>query len=352
MKRPRCLAPLRRVKSRRPWVTTQEGFVMLSFRSSCTFGVCVAALAAEAASPASARFPSQPRLPVVRAARPHHGWVSSHLMQVASTIGLLYVADSNNGVIDIYRPKKSSMLLGQLVPPGGAMVNGLADDAAGNVYVSVQSPPSTAAVIVYPLGKTQPSAEYTAGLLFPFGMAVGPDGTLFVADLAYGIVEYPPGQMTPSQTLSGNNLTTVAVDKANDVFTLAGGGVGGEVTEFPDNSPSGEPFLTAPHQPFGMAIVRLGGFLLTGAANDAGFVDYYPPGFQFPTKQYPVGLIPNAVALNKLENTMYVAGFGVSGNGGVLEEVGFPGGRALFTLSDNAAIYVGVAVYPPAAFAK
>jgi hypothetical protein len=324
---------------------------MLRFRSSCTFSVCVAVLVAGAAAPASARFPWQPRLPVVRAARPHHTWFSSQFMQVASTIGLLYVADSNNGVIDIYRPKKSSTLLGQIVPPGGALINGVADDSAGNVYVSTLLLPSASAVLVYPLGKTQPSGAYSAGLLLPAGSAVGPDGTLFVADLAYGIVEYPPGQMTPSQTLSGNNLTTVGVDKANDVFTLAGGGVGGEVTEFPDNSPSGEPFLTAPHQPYGMAIVRLGGFLLTGAANDAGFVDYYPPGFQFPTKQYPVGLIPNAVALNRLENTMYVAGFGVSGNGGVLEEVGFPGGKALFTISDNGD-YVGVAVYPPAPFAK
>jgi serine/threonine protein kinase, bacterial len=132
----------------------------------------------------------------------------------------LYVGGFSNNVVAIYDLEKFG------TPQIGTITNGingpggLAIDSQGTLYVANQSAGN---VTIYPAGTIAPSLTLSQGLQSPQSVAVDSHGNVYVCNRgsAPAIVVYPPGQTTPSQTITSSliqSLTQIAFDSAGDLY--------------------------------------------------------------------------------------------------------------------------------------
>jgi hypothetical protein len=143
---------------------------------------------------------------------------------------LIYVASGElPGCVFIYRLGIQAPI-GQITD-GVTEPNGIFVDAKGNLYVAnaynagTGTIPLNTTVTMYPQGKLKPSVTYT-GLALPESVAVGSDGTVYIADAlgspsGGGIVrEYRGGSTTPSASLTvpAAFAFAVALDKSNNLY--------------------------------------------------------------------------------------------------------------------------------------
>jgi hypothetical protein len=173
-------------------------------------------------SSAQTGFPATFARPL--AAAPHAA-VKAWMSPLALGQHLVYVSNSYNSFVNIYPAAGQSQQPVGTITKGISGPEGLAVDAAGNLYVT-NSASNT--VTVYPPGQLNPSTTYSNGLAFPYGVSVGTDGTLYVANIMGGIngfgsvSVYPPGSTNPSLTLTLDQYYAVGVatDSANNLYVL------------------------------------------------------------------------------------------------------------------------------------
>jgi WD40 repeat protein len=148
----------------------------------------------------------------------------------------LYVSDAENGFVDVYSLKTRS-LVGQIA---ANHPTGLATDLRNNLYVANLGGGN---VTVYALGQTEPSLTLTDPGARPDAVAVGTDGTVYVADENGVVYLYPMGTTQSTSSLSNaavESANAVAVDAANDVYVAGYNHVGnGEVVEYAQARGSG-----------------------------------------------------------------------------------------------------------------
>jgi hypothetical protein len=118
---------------------------------------------------------------------------------------------------------------------------GMGVDKNGNLYVANSGDEN---VLVYAAGSTSPTSTLNDPDKFPADVAIGSDGTAYVANgfgpigASGNVVVYPPGATTPSQVLSNKHFLHVtgdALDKNGNLFVSCNGNVGsgnGTVVEF------------------------------------------------------------------------------------------------------------------------
>lgn len=149
---------------------------------------------------------------------------SSFHPQADAGSGLIYSASGGNSV-DYYlkgtgpnNPVAGS-LSGDFSDPTGMGVN-----TAGDVFVANNDAQN---VLVYRNGSTSPSATLNDPNQFPYDVAIGPDGTAYVAGISGPIgangnlVAYAPGASNPTRTLNDKHflhVIGVALDKSGNVF--------------------------------------------------------------------------------------------------------------------------------------
>jgi hypothetical protein len=129
----------------------------------------------------------------------------------------MYVAGNANSVIDVYDiANVLHPTLLETITDGISQPVGISLDAAGTLYVANR----TGNVTIYPAGATSPSLTLTSGLSAPVDVATDPQGNVYVADAGSSpkIVEYSPGQTTPSKTIANSQI----VDPVQLSFDLAG----------------------------------------------------------------------------------------------------------------------------------
>jgi hypothetical protein len=233
--------------------------------------------------------------------------------------GRLYVSDANAGDVPYFNSLQPygyrGMLGGPLSAPFGVGV-----DSSESVYVcNWVANTYTSSVLVYPRGSTVPSEMLFDGDAVAYAVAVGNDGTAYVANLYTfqgsskhhpgNVAVYPPGSTTPSETLDDAQfgyVTGVAVDAHNDVFvsydtglTFApgtGGTTSGKVAEFAAGSVTPTELFNIPG-PRGnsgvnnLALDKAGNIVVLAYYADDILV--YPPGSKKPSRSF--GREPNGI---------------------------------------------------------
>jgi sugar lactone lactonase YvrE len=253
-----------------------------------------------------------------------------------------------------------------LAPPIGQITNGIdtpngiAVDRHGNLYVANHG---NSTVTVYPRGSASPSITYSTGLQAPFNVAVGNDGTVYVA-CGYSpgfLVEYPPGRTRPSRTISMPNTgpSGIALDASNNLYIVYQNHstfVGVYKYSSGSGSLSGTNLgLSLPEgYPQGLAFDRAGDLLIAvSRIYDPWVVYVYPPGSKTFSRSITAGHIgqPSWLALDRRGQRLFLvdgSGDGRKHSHGRVLEYRFSDGKLLTSESQGvASTPSGVAVDPP-----
>jgi sugar lactone lactonase YvrE len=165
---------------------------------------------------------------------------------------LLYVADptgspSSSGVIDVFAMHGLKYkLVGQISDTNNPQ--GMTTDAAGNLYVTdigVATEGAAAGDIkVFPKGAVHYSRVIVPADWVPFDIAVGRDGTFYVANIAPigyfnpgSVSVYPPSASQPSRVLQFKNFQVLGIAlhrRSNTIYVSYNGtgGSGGRINKF------------------------------------------------------------------------------------------------------------------------
>jgi hypothetical protein len=126
---------------------------------------------------------------ISRDANPNHPW--------------LYVASNANNQIDIYDVRKLKLREIGRITDAIDQPEGISVDGNGTLYVSDQ----VGRVEIYPAGSTSPALTLSQGLTYANDAVTDADGNVYVANSGGsvpGIVVYPAGQSTPSETITSD----------------------------------------------------------------------------------------------------------------------------------------------------
>ncbi|HET9344015.1 MAG TPA: hypothetical protein VFO25_13995 [Candidatus Eremiobacteraceae bacterium] len=284
-------------------------------------------------------------------------------MSIARTLphkDVLYVSDILDSRVDIYP------LNTQDPSPIGSIVQrvyiptGLAVDAAHDLLVANNETPIPenggkglpTHVNVYPPGSDRSSGSYWQGVDHPTDVAVGADGTVYVANFGDGSVsEYAPGSMTPSQRFQppSGSAVALALDAQNNLYVACA--TSNAVFEFAPGSTQGTNLgLVLGGEPHGMAFDASGDLIVavSTAPNSGSVVDVFAPGSKTPSKKITGTFQPFMIALDKSQRHLYVADFGSGNHDGGVFEYTYPAGRLVTKYSKGGASGAyGVGISPP-----
>jgi hypothetical protein len=244
-------------------------------------------------SATSAAVQSGPHGLVQRHGAPHRGWMAPD-----SKTPLLYVAEANHNLVDVYSVP-SYALIGQIAE-GVDQPEGLATDKKGRLYVANYAAQT---VTVYSKGATSPSLTLTVPYA-AVSVAVTKDGYVVVGDYHGGVNVYAPGATTASYRLTNPQLGSasgIALDKQDNVYVawddivvefadLSGSGTNLQLTDLADASG----VIVDQHRNIVVTDFRLPG------------VNIYPPGSANPSATIGGEGQPDRSALNAEEDLIYV----------------------------------------------
>jgi hypothetical protein len=133
---------------------------------------------------------------------------------------MLFVADQANNLVTVYDLSQTGYPVVEQITSGISGCQVIYLDAHGTLYVGSNN---TKAVTVYPFGQTQPALSMSDGATVPFGIAVLPDGTVYVAGRGNPakIEIYPPGQSTPSSAIQDPLISVpsqAVMDSAGNIY--------------------------------------------------------------------------------------------------------------------------------------
>ena len=227
----------------------------------------------------------------------HGSW-----LRADSTPHELYVSDAENGFVDVYS-LKTKHLVGQIA---ANHPTGLATDAHNKLYVTNLFGGNTT---VYVFGNTQPSLTLTDPGGRPDAVAVGADGTVYVADENGEIYVYAAGSTQSTTSLSNGSVQSadaVTVDAANDVYVAGFNRVGAaEVVEYAKaREPGINLQLRGLEGPAGIALDRRDRIVLADMLMPG--INVYRRDATTPYRVFAQTQNPNRFAFNRAKSRVYV----------------------------------------------
>jgi DNA-binding beta-propeller fold protein YncE len=297
-------------------------------------------------------------MPPSSAGLPHSGsWM---LPEVKSAKALLYVGDptgspSYSGVIDILSLHGlQAKLVGQI--QDDEMPEGMTTDAAGNLYVAdlgvATEGPAPGDITVYPKGSKKYSRYIVPANWVPYDIAVGRDGTMYVANIAPfakfspgSVSIYPPAASQPSRVLHLPNFQVDGItlhDKTDTIYvSYQTDASSGNIAEFKNARGKAHNFGASYPEPW--AILEDGNNNLL-ALDGSGTVEVYSEATGKLVQQIPV---PNGAAwetFNQKRSELFVSNFEQ------VEILSYPAGKLLGSINEgwSTSNYpTGVAYWPP-----
>jgi DNA-binding beta-propeller fold protein YncE len=285
------------------------------------------------------------------------GWMSP---EVKSAKALLYVGDptgspSYSGVIDILSLHGLQYkLVGQI--QDDEMPEGMTTDAAGNLYVAdlgvATEGQAHGDIKVYPKGSTMYSRYIVPIHWVPYDIAVGGNGTMYVANIAPfagfspgSVSIYPPAASQPSRVLHLHNFQVDGItlhaqtDRIYISYQTNSGN--GDIAEF--KHARGKAIDLGASYPEPWAILEDGSDNLL-ALDGSGTVEVYSEATGKLVQQIPV---PNGAAweaFNQKRSELFVSNFEQ------VEVLSYPAGKVLGSVDEGwseSNYPTGVAYWPP-----
>jgi sugar lactone lactonase YvrE len=291
------------------------------------------------------------------AARHVASWISPEAKRAKE---LLYVADptqnpSSSGHIDIFEMHGATAnYVGSILDPEDP--NGMTTDKEGNLYVTdlgvATEGPAAGDIKVYPKGSTSYSRLIVPGDWVPFDIAVNPNGTLYVANIAPvgyfnpgSVSVFPPNASQPSRVLTLKNFQVDGITRHDQTSTVyisfqANGG-DGEIAEFKHARGKAINLGVSFPEPWGLLEDGNDNLL---AAVGSGSINVYSEATKQLVQQISV---PNGAmweAFNQKRTHLFVSNFEQ------VEILNYPAGQVIGTVNHNYSTSnypTGVAVWPP-----
>jgi len=274
-------------------------------------------------------------------------------------VTLLYAGGPNANEVDAYPAFMDDPQPRRHIAAGLDAPTGMTVDAAGNAYVcnnAGQSAPGKSVswtVTVYRRGGTNPVRTYTDGIFSPVDVAVGGDGTVYVANFSSTVSVYPSGSTHPSMSLlapSGYAPLGVALDAIGDVFVsyVPHSGSGGRIYKYRPHRAAGQDLgISFNGSPHGLAIDANGNRIVavSNAPSPGSEIQVFSPGARHPKRELTGPFQPFMLALAPNGRRLFVADYGSGNNDGGVFVYAYPSGTLLFKdTHGTAAGAYGVAV--------
>lgn len=195
---------------------------------------------------------------------------------------------------------------------------GMATDRNGDLYVANSGDKN---VLVYAAGSTSPTATLDDPDKFPADVAIGSDGTVYVANgsgpigASGNVVIYAPGSTSPSETLSDKHfyhVSGVALDKHGNLFVSCNAGQGinsGTVVEFKAGSTKGTDTRIVLGFAGGVGFDRNGHLLAID--EEVPSLNVYNAGRRKPLEQLTLPGTSEYFSFSEDSKLLYVADFGL-----------------------------------------
>lgn len=323
------------------------------------FALCAVATLASCGQGALTSTPSYATSGSVLSRRAVHNWI---LPEAKSAKALLYVADPTDnpsfyGHIDILSVRGSTFkLIGQISDPNSPQ--GMTTDAAGNLYVCDQGVategPAPGEIKVYPKGSTSYSQLIIPARWVPFDIAVGRDGTMYVANIArFGyfspgsVSVFPPSASEPSRILRFKNFQAYGITlhhRTTTIYVSYGkGSDAGDIDEFKHaRGRATDLDVSSYSEPWGILEDGSNNLL---AFSGTGAIDVFSEATGKLVNQISV---PNAAMFGAFDHTrsrLFVSNFDQ------VEILSYPAGSVIGSINDGWSTTnwpTGVAFWPPA----
>ncbi len=203
---------------------------------------------------------------------------------------VMYVSDYTASNVYVYSTGSTPTLIRTLT----TNINNperIAVDSSGTLYVVNNT---DGEIVEYPAGATTPSKMFYSGFAHPFGIAVAPDGTVYVSSgqtaSPHGVNAFAPGSTTVTRTVGTDIDTTfgvegVALDSTGNLYVVgflpSGSGAPiGKVYMIPGGTAtsSTDLGLQGLNNPNSLVFDPSGNLVISNSNFGAPAVDFFTPG--------------------------------------------------------------------------